>query len=447
MTDVVAAVFHAVGVIAAVALLASPAFAQGSAWTWPCEQYSASGAVFVGIAGPPVKRRVQLPDHPPLEMILTPVTVERSYLGVSTPVVFLTPLGVKHDPTPGRRYLIYGRHYRPPDIVMASVGHGAKDMQSAAADLAFLEALTPGVGSGTLVGIVTYAKATVAGAEQGRAPLPRLSLRVSNEREAFETESGPDGQFAISVPEGRYQIVPELPDHLIVGEPTSRIEAVVREGGCAIVTLDARPNGRVRGLLRGPDGRPLPSTSIDLVPVDVEPEPRSGHIRGTSSVTTNDRGEFEFTGRPAGRYYLGVSLYNAPNPYGPSYPRTYYPGTSDRNAAVPVVVEEGRISDGFDVLIPAVLQKGELEILVENGRPGRLRLCLIPLDSIVRVWSSWSAEPGVTYRRAVVDGHRYEVHAHLEWPEGHLESLPLVFTATTQKTVVRLRPDAPRDLH
>ena len=56
-------------------------------------------------------------------------------------------------------------------------------------------------------------------------------------------------------------------------------------------------------------------------------------------------------------------------------------------------------------------------------------------------------KPGITYRGVLVDGQRYEVHVHLKFHGGHLESEPFVFTATSGKTSVTLRPDAPRDLH
>jgi hypothetical protein len=181
--------------------------------------------------------------------------------------------------------------------------------------------------------------------------------------------------------------------------------------------------------------------------MDVEPEPRTGQITGTSSVWTNENGEFEFTGRAPGRYYLGVSLYNAPNPNGPSYPRTYYPGTTDRAAAIPVIVELGRPSGLLDLYVPPVLPKGKLEYVVETPRSGTLKFCFIQLEDLFSRWSSHEVQPGVTYRSAVVDGQRYQVHVHLEFPGGHLESEPFVFTATTGKTTVTLRPDAPRDLH
>ena len=56
-------------------------------------------------------------------------------------------------------------------------------------------------------------------------------------------------------------------------------------------------------------------------------------------------------------------------------------------------------------------------------------------------------ETGVNYTLPVVDRQRYQVHVHLSFPGGHLESEPVVFTATTGETVVTLKPDAPRELH
>jgi hypothetical protein len=144
---------------------------------------------------------------------------------------------------------------------------------------------------------------------------------------------------------------------------------------------------------------------------------------------------------------LGVSLYNAPNPTGPSYPRTYYPGTTDRGSALPVIVEHRRPSEGFDFSIATTLPKGELEYVVEADQAGELRFCFVQLEDLFSRWISHTVVRGVVYKRAVVDGQRYQVHVHLVFPGGHLESEPFVFTATTGKTVVTLRADAPRELH
>ena len=413
----------------------------------PCESYSESAAVFIGVAGAPVQRQVQLPNHPPLMMKLAPMTVERAFTGVKTRIIYLTPRGGDHYPTPGQRYLVYGLEYHQPDIVMASPGAGAKLFRAAAQDLAFLESIVPGAKGGIIAGIVQLKDRVYDGAIRSVSPLERILVRISNDQYSTEAVTVADGQFSATVPAGTYEIVPQLPQHLVVWDSTSRIFTAVADGGCTVVTVDTLFNGRVTGLLRGPDGQPLSSTSVDLMPVDIEPEPTTGQISGTSSVSTNSKGEFEFTGRPSGRYYLGVSLYNAPNPHGPSYPRTYYPGTTDRKSAAPVVVEPGRSSEGFDFSIPMVLSKGELEVIVESDQAGEVKLCYEQLESLFAGWTSYFVERGTPQRLPVVDGQRYQVHVHVEFRGGHLESEQFVFTGTTGRTVVTLRPDAPRTLH
>ena len=430
-------------------LIAPVVQAQANDQQAPCEAYSQSSAVFVGTAAAPVKRLVQLPKHPPIEMTLTPMIVERAYLGVTTSLMYLTPLGIDARPTVGRKYLVYGREYRPPDIVMASPGIGAKNIESADEDLAFLDTVIPGTAGGTIAGIVQLKDRTNGGPTRLLGPVESLLVSIFNDNHSITVVSGADGRFVVTgLPDGQYDLVPRLPDDLTTWDSTSRITALIRDGGCATPRIDVVPNGRIRGVLRGPDGRPLTSTSVDVMPVDVQPEPTTGRIDGTGSVSTNQRGEFEFAGRSPGRYYLGVSLYNAPNPNGPSYPRTYYPGTTDRTAALPVVVERGRDSGWFDFSIPMILDKSNLEVLIETDHDGELSLCFVQLDDAFAARrSSWSMQAGVPRTMPVVQGQRYEVHAHLEFPGGHLESEPYVFTAADQTTVVTLRPDSRRILH
>lgn len=182
--------------------------------------------------------------------------------------------------------------------------------------------------------------------------------------------------------------------------------------------------------------------------MDNKPDRGSGQISGMGSVWTNDRGEFEFNGRPAGRYYLGVSLYNAPNPFGPSYPRTYYPGTTDRGAAVPVIIGHGGAPALFNFSVPYILPKGEVAITVEAGDViGETTVCFIELDDLVSRRRSFDIKRGVAVVMPVVDGSRYHIHAHLKHSGGHHESEPYEFTATTGRENVWLRPDVPRTLH
>jgi hypothetical protein len=272
-------------------LLASAAYPQYTPveQQLPCESFSQSAAVFVGVASPPVQRWVQLPNHPPLQMKLTPITVERAYVGVSTPVMYLTPLGTELYAMPGQRYLVYGREYHSPDIVAASPGTGAKEINAARADLAFLETLMPGVTGGTISGVVQLKDLTYDRASRGVTPLDRILVRITNDRYSTEAMTAEDGRFSVSVPAGTYRLVPQLPEDLVVWDSTSRIQgmtAIVADGGCTVMKIDTLFNGRVRGVVRGPDGRPLASTTVDLIPIDIEPEAAAragGHVSRAST--------------------------------------------------------------------------------------------------------------------------------------------------------------------
>ncbi len=411
----------------------------------PCESYNWSSAVFVGTTRAAVTRNVQLPDQPLMQMTLTPIDVSHAYLGVTTAVVYITTGGDWHAP-PDRKYLVYGGSYGVPDIFLVDPGLGLKEWEKAANDISFLESLTPVTG-GTITGTVEQKEIVYGQRPKSHGPLAGVTVRLSSETRTIEATTDDAGRFVVTgLADGVYELRPQFSEGLVVLDPTSRIQTRVRQGGCANVAIEAVFNGRVRGVLRGPDGRPLQSTTVDLMPMDGAPD-SLGHIAGTTSVSTNDDGEFEFAGRAPGRYYLGVSLYNAPNPYGPSYPRTYYPGTTDRSAAVPVIIERGRASEFFDLSIGNVLRKGSLEFTIDAPQAGTLKVCYKQLgDAFTGRRTSHEVDRGTVYRRDVVEGERYEIHLHLEYPGGHLESEPFIFTATAGKTIVTLRPDRPRDL-
>lgn len=415
----------------------------------PCEAFSQSAAVFVGVAGRQVVRVVEVPNQPPFELKVTPVVVERAYLSVTNAIMWVTPLSIDEPARTGQKYLVYGREYSAPGIVMASPGIGAKEIETAAVDLAFLEALPPDAVGGTIFGIVQEKEKTYAGGMRIRRPLDGIKVEIIGATVRTEVVTDAHGRFvAAGLPTGHYELIPRLPHELITWDSTSKITLAVRDGGCATKTIDAVVNGTVRGVLLGPDGHALTSASVDVVPMDNKPDRVSGQISGMGSVWTNDRGEFEFAGLPAGRYYLGVSLYNAPNPFGRSHPRTYYPGTTDRDGAVPVVVEHGATSASFNFSIPYILSKGEVAVLVDTGDViGETTRCFVQLDDLVSRRSIYDMKPGVAMVMPVVEGSRYHLHAHLKNSAGHLESEPYEFTATTGRETVSLRPDSPRTLH
>lgn len=92
------------------------------------------------------------------------------------------------------------------------------------------------------------------------------------------------------------------------------------------------------------------------------------------------------------------------------------------------------------------IAQGEIELYVASDVAGKMTVCLHALDG-VNGRATYEVRSGESVRRPVVDGQRYQVHAHVEYPGGHVESEPIVFKGARGRAVLTLRPDAPRNLH
>jgi hypothetical protein len=90
--------------------------------------------------------------------------------------------------------------------------YGARELDRAAADLAFLETATSGVVGGTISGRVRQQEVICDREASIYSPLEGIVVRVSNEAVATEAVTGADGRFTSSVPAGRYRVEPQLPD-------------------------------------------------------------------------------------------------------------------------------------------------------------------------------------------------------------------------------------------
>jgi hypothetical protein len=100
----------------------------------------------------------------------------------------------------------------------------------------------------------------------------------------------------------------------------------------------------------GERGIPLSRGEVNLIATDPR---RAETTRGRFDARTNDYGEFEFSGVPPGDYWLGVDLLLPPNSR-PARSPTYFPGTTDRDAAVPISVGQGTEQDGLSFSVAAL---------------------------------------------------------------------------------------------
>jgi hypothetical protein len=175
-----------------------------------------------------------------------------------------------------------------------------------------------------------------------------LSVRVQAPGFVLDVSTDSQGVFmATEVPSGPVTIKSALDDRFTIVQGS--MSGAVPEGGCVPLTLRAALNGRIRGKVTGRDGKPSAGVLLQLsVSNDVH---RFG-IQDRFQTRTSGSGEFEFRALPPGQYLLGHNLYPesdiGPVPKGPPM---FYPGTSDRAAAVPIVVGEGTEHTGLDFVV------------------------------------------------------------------------------------------------
>ena len=162
----------------------------------------------------------------------------------------------------------------------------------------------------------------------------------------LNTTTDTDGVFLVTgVRSGQVSATPSLANGLAIVDDKSTMKPL-GEGGCVALQMRAALNGQIRGRVVGAGGTPKAGMKIQLVPGAAGWRARDHRYE----ATTNDGGEFEFRTIPPGSYFVGyeriVSGRSSSHP-----PFTYYPGTSDRAAAIPIVVGSATVHNGIDFTV------------------------------------------------------------------------------------------------
>jgi hypothetical protein len=349
---------------------------------------------------------------PPFDLFLTPVLAETPFRGVPPGDLFMMSRG-HPELDPAKSYLIYAARemgFLAPDVITL---RRAVDVADAEAHLRFLNDTAND--SGTFVN----GSLTMADPANPQRPLPLsdVVLRVSLEDQHIETVTAADGTFIlVGVPPGQLRVEPVLPEHLIL--PPQSNGGVTR-GGCLTIHLRATLNGRIRGRVLLDSGEPFRGL-VDVL----GDEPDLRHFT-TSPVRTNERGEFAFSGLKPGRYVVGVNIARQPTTSSPFRP-TYFPGTTDRLEAMPIVVGEGTEQTNLEWIVSSRLGEGSVQVSLDT--PGQLQktmgVCVTLFDSDNRNNGGLGYErrPDGTMIVPVVEGVRYRLVAHARVPSGYVQS-------------------------
>jgi hypothetical protein len=311
----------------------------------PCAAFGAARAVFVGQAGVPGVAPVTFADGLRSTLKLSPLTVERAFRGVVGQMMYVSPAGIETYLTPGERYLVYGRDYGFPNIVLSTASYGTKLLRDAARDLEFLETLDRNVSGGTINGVLEVDESDAAHIGRDVRPLPGIAVRLVSETFTARAFTGDDGRFVFyGVPPGVYRAEPVLPDDLAVNDNPSPTAMLASPGGCAEIRAHVVPNGRIAGVLKGGD---VPAVTVALMPADLKVDEPD---RFFQSVTVTRDSQFEFAHVRPGRYILGRLPMTLSN--GERISAAYYPGTTRRTEAAVIVIGRAEVQNVGQFIIP-----------------------------------------------------------------------------------------------
>jgi hypothetical protein len=216
----------------------------------------------------------------------------------------------------------------------------------------------------------------------GRAQVPfpdRPRTAITDHDGRYEFDDLEAGRYQITVQKAGFALLPGSPEvDLKAGERRGDVNVMLQKGAVIV------------GRVLDEAGEPLVDTRVLAMRKPAVP-PSGNPIRGDLLIPagpgaqTNDLGEFRLFSLPPGEYYVQVmprhDFGGSPAPRATTMLPTYFPGTADPAAALPISVGAGQTSG--DVVIrmigvPAFHVSGL--VLDEAGRPVVNAMVRLELD-------------------------------------------------------------------
>ncbi|HSY93615.1 MAG TPA: carboxypeptidase-like regulatory domain-containing protein [Candidatus Binatus sp.] len=197
--------------------------------------------------------------------------------------------------------------------------------------------------------------------EPGSGPMRKVKVQLTSEAQdenvAYSVTTDAEGKFNISdIKPGPYRLSAEHSGFFLVDQKlrTIRSETLTLRSGDALsdFILRMQPAGVITGKVLDRDGDPMPSVTVTATRCPAG----SGQSHPHGFGHTNDQGEYRMANLQPGRYCIAaLSTRDDSDETAEPDPKeatkknkrpersytTYYPGSSDRNQAVPIEVRPG----------------------------------------------------------------------------------------------------------
>jgi Carboxypeptidase regulatory-like domain len=180
-----------------------------------------------------------------------------------------------------------------------------------------------------------------------------IALIGAADRSRRRTTSDEQGRFFFdNVPLGRYSIQASREGYFTypLGRPLPSPVASITVDSTRTqqVVIDLVPGSVIGGRVTDPQGRPLQGVQVNATKLQYD-EGRPAFGAGSVPRTTDDRGEYRLFWLAPGEYYIRAEYPAGQNGLAR---KSYYPGTVDSNAAVPLNLHSGESLDGTNLTIP-----------------------------------------------------------------------------------------------
>jgi hypothetical protein len=204
----------------------------------------------------------------------------------------------------------------------------------------------------TLIGGIAQYNRNFEGLLGMHAPirLPNTLMRVKADGRVYETQSDARGLYAFyNLPSGKYEFAPDLPPGTtlswFIGSDKPAIPFEIHAGACQERSVEVFPSGSIQGRVLDSSGNLIREAFAYIVPAD------NSVISGQRQLYWEFQGKesfFKFVHLPPGQYLLVVNPDDAQDPKFP-YPRTFYPGASDRASAKVITISGGEHVTDADI--------------------------------------------------------------------------------------------------
>ena len=322
----------------------------------------------------------------------------------------------------GESYLFYAYRSTNDSLPIVSTCGRSRRTALSTADLDFLRGLPATLEQSGFSGTVSWSDATATANQT--LPLPDVRVTLEGPAVALETLTDARGvyRFAAVVP-GDYKLRVHLPDHL-----TAFIPGLQAADGTSwfVRDVEARLNGRIRGRLLGPNGKPLAEVKVGVDLVDAARPVDRIDLEGESY--TGPDGAFVLEGLSTGRYVLVVNPSGRADSDSP-FPRTFFPGVTARADATAIAVEAGRETAVRDFDLPQAFEQVVIRGVVvdKTGKPwpkAWVRVAEVVSERGQESWpdlqQTWlgvmEADGEGRFSFTVLAGKPYEVDAALHIP-------------------------------